>query len=199
MTLQVIDNGSGNSVIIDPAVTAQGDGTILLNGSGVIVDIGAGCLLSNANITLGDNCSFIVGSGCRLAALEVMALSHGSVLIGTATSFTWHTRFFLHEPAQISIGSGCLIASETLFSASDMHSIIDRDSGRRINPPADIVLEDRVWIAHSVTVLKGSTIGEGSVIGLGSVVAGKVAAHSLATGRPAKVVRENISWCHELL
>ena len=199
MTLLVIDKGNDNSVIIDPDVLAQGEGTIVLNGSGITVKIAAGCSLSKANVILGNNCSFKVDQECRLAALEVVAESQASVSIGSGTNFTWHTRLFLHEPAHIRIGSGCLIASETLFSVSDMHSIIDRTSGRRINPPTDIVLEDRVWIAHSATVLKGSQIGAGSVIGLNSVVTGKIAAYSLAIGQPAKVVRENISWLSELL
>jgi hypothetical protein len=41
---------------------------------------------------------------------------------------------FLHEPARVTIGDGCLFGPCEIF-ASDMHSIIDMSSGKRINLP----------------------------------------------------------------
>jgi acetyltransferase-like isoleucine patch superfamily enzyme len=76
----------------------------------------------------------------------------------------------------------------------DSHSIIDRASGRRLNPAQSVRIGDHVWLAPHVRVLKGVSIGDGSVIGTGSVVTAPIADHVVACGIPAAVVRENIDW-----
>lgn len=45
------------------------------------------------------------------------------------------------------------------------------------------------WLGERVTVLRGADIGEGCIIGAHSVVKGKIPAHSVAVGSPARVVR----------
>ena len=45
-------------------------------------------------------------------------------------------------------------------------------------------------IGSSVTILCGVTIGEGAMVGAGSVVNKDVPAHTIVTGRPARVVRK---------
>lgn len=44
--------------------------------------------------------------------------------------------------------------------------------------------------------MKGVTIGEGSVIAANSVVTSNIPPHSLASGNPAQVISENITWVH---
>ena len=78
---------------------------------------------------LSDEATFEAGRDCRLAAIEVVAHRGGLVVIGAESKFTWHTRLYLHEPAKLTIGRSCLIASDTLFMTSDMHSILDRETG----------------------------------------------------------------------
>ena len=199
MPIVVLDHGTGNDVEIDPDVRSQSDGTIVLHGDDNQVVIGAGCTLQSARISLGQHCSLRVGRGSRLAALETMASREGRIVIGHGTNFTWATRLLMHEPGLISIGDGCLIASDTLLTVSDMHSIIDRETGQRINPAADIVIEDHVWLAHEVTVLKGCRIGEGSIVGIGSIVSRDLPRYSLAVGRPAGVIRQDVTWHQDLL
>jgi hypothetical protein len=53
----------------------------------------------------------------------------------------------------------------------------------------DIVLEDDVWLATGVTVLKGVRIGCGTIVGAGSVVTRDLPAFVLAGGAPARVIR----------
>jgi acetyltransferase-like isoleucine patch superfamily enzyme len=199
MPLQIIDNGRNNRIEIDPAVLESGNGAIVLDGNNNSISIGARCVASSCSIRLGSGSRLLIEEDVRLAAVEIMGLERAVIEIGARTSFTWHTRLFLHEAAAIRIGRNCLIASETLFSVSDMHSIIDRATGQRLNPPADITLHDSVWVAHAATILKGSTIGEGSIVGLGSVVTGSIGAYVLASGRPATMKREGVTWRPDLL
>ena len=194
MTIKVVDEGSNNDVQIHPTVETSGDALITLKGSDTYVRIDENCTFSGAMITLGDSCILEMGPNCSLAALEVLASANGSIFVGAQTNFTWHTRLYIHEPSRISIGSNCLIASDTLFMTSDMHSILDRTTRVRLNPAQDIFVDDNVWIAYQAKILKGAHIGKGSIVGLGSIVTTKIPPHTLAAGQPAKVIKENVAW-----
>jgi acetyltransferase-like isoleucine patch superfamily enzyme len=52
-----------------------------------------------------------------------------------------------------------------------------------------VIIEDNVWLAARVVVLKGVRIGRGSVVGVGSVVTRDIPAGCLAVGSPARVIR----------
>jgi len=52
-----------------------------------------------------------------------------------------------------------------------------------------IVIEKRVWIAASATIIGGVTVGENSVIAAGSVVTKDVPPNTLVGGNPARVIR----------
>ena len=199
MPITILDNGRNNRIHIDPDVLDASSATLLLRGSDNRVDIARGVLLEQASITLGDSCSLRVGMNCRLAAIEVMAVRDAHVDIGERSEFTWSTRIYLHEASRVTVGSDCLIASDTLMMSSDMHSIIDVQTRRRINPAADITISDRVWLAFNSTVLKGASIGAGSVIGYRSTVNGPIPENSLAAGAPARVLKSGITWDRNLL
>ncbi len=50
------------------------------------------------------------------------------------------------------------------------------------------------WITEQCMVMPGSKIGVGVIVGAGSVVSGKLPNFTLATGRPAVVVDEDVYW-----
>ncbi|MDI6838028.1 MAG: acyltransferase, partial [Rhizobiaceae bacterium] len=54
-------------------------------------------------------------------------------------------------------------------------------------------------LAENVRVLKGVVIGDGSIIGTCSVVTKDIPPESLAIGTPARVVRDGVTWSHELI
>ncbi len=188
-----------NDITIDPAVMENSTAAIILQGSNNHILISPGVMLDQASITLGTNCSLVVGPECRLAAIEVMGSRDAHVSIGAGTEFTWSSRLYLHEPGRITIGEACLIASSTMLTVSDMHSIIRLDDNSRMNHAEDITIGDRVWLAHDVTVLKGSSIGNGCVIGYRSTVSSIIPNNSLAVGSPARVIKSDITWDRRLL
>ena len=61
---------------------------------------------------------------------------------------------------------------------------------------APVHIGDYVWIGSNVQIMKGVTIGDGAVIAGNSVVTSNIPAHAMASGNPAKVVAENITWVH---
>ncbi|WP_192815596.1 DapH/DapD/GlmU-related protein [Methylocystis sp. ATCC 49242] len=87
-----------------------------------------------------------------------------------------------------------MFSGNVFADVSDMHSIISLDTGKRINPPAPIVIEDHVWIARNVTIAKGVKIGANCVIGAGSVVTKDIEANCVAAGVPARILRRGITW-----
>ena len=89
--------------------------------------------------------------------------------------------------------------ADARFRTSDQHSVIDLNTNKRINWPADIVVEDRVWFAENTYVYKGSRIGAGSIVGARSTVSASLPGNSLCLGTPAKAVRSNVSWKDALL
>lgn len=84
----------------------------------------------------------------------------------------------------ITIGNHVDIADECLIIDNDFHGM-----GDNLQKQAPIIIEDDVWLATRVIVLKGVTIGKGSVIGAGSVVTKSIPPNSFAAGVPAKVIR----------
>ena len=199
MPIQIDNQGLRNVIVIDPQVLALGSGWIGLSGNDNEVRIGPGCSTNECFIRLGDRCSVIVGADVGMAKLEVFAIRDGSIEIGSRTSFTHYTRLYLHEPGRIAIGERCLIADGTFVTVSDMHSLIDADSGERFNHAKDVTIGDDVWLAAQATVLKGSDIGAGSTIGFRSTVTGGIPDRCLAVGSPARVVRERTVWKADLI
>ena len=199
MPVTISDHGQRNRVVAPPAVLSEQQGSIVFNGDDNTVVLGEGTLLQGGRIHLGSACSFTCGSGCRLASIEVNAALRGHVRIGDQSGFTWHSLISLHEPGEIVFGAGCLIAGGTSLTVSDMHSVIDVKTRRRLNPAKDVHLGDRVWLGEGVRVLKGVTIGAGSIIGAEAVVTKNIPPNSMAAGVPAKVIRSGVTWRQELL
>jgi acetyltransferase-like isoleucine patch superfamily enzyme len=84
----------------------------------------------------------------------------------------------------IYIGNNVRCGANTLITDSDWH-LDDPRSGM----PADVVIEDNVWLGVNSIVLKGVTIGANTVIGANSVVTKSIPANVIAAGNPCKVIR----------
>lgn len=83
--------------------------------------------------------------------------------------------------SRVAIGNYSLITDSDYFDHEDMH---------REAPAVKIIIEDEVWLAARVIVLKGAFIGKGSVIAAGSVVTGYIPPNVVAGGIPARIIRK---------
>jgi acetyltransferase-like isoleucine patch superfamily enzyme len=199
MPLSVVSSDQGNTVQIDDTILAAAEGLITLVGSGNEVIIEPGCSLYSASFFLAGRARIHIGPRCRLAHLEVHAGYGTELSVGAETVFTYRSRILMHEPSSVHVGQRCLIASETIFMTSDMHSIFDQQTGQRINPARSIVLGDDVWLGAEAAVMKGAKIGAGSAVGFRSIVTGEIPPGCVAAGTPARVLRESVRWRHELI
>lgn len=116
--------------------------------------------------------------------VELGALPGGVLEIGDRTFINSGTSICAQK--SVVIGRGCAIGNYTLIMDSDFHTPGDHTQWPVAKP---VVIEDDVWLAARVTVLKGVTIGRGAVVAAGAVVTKDVPPHTLVGGVPAKVIR----------
>lgn len=87
---------------------------------------------------------------------------------------------------EISIGKNCDIATGVIMMDSDFHGTEGEGSDVKIS---SIIIEDDVWLATRVVVLKGVRIGKGATIATGAVVTKDIPPYAIAAGVPAKVLK----------
>jgi acetyltransferase-like isoleucine patch superfamily enzyme len=98
------------------------------------------------------------------------------------------------EGKHIIIGEDCMFANNIYIRNSDMHSMMDMDSGEWLNPASSVIIEPHVWVGQDAIILKDTITGFGSVIGAKSLVNKNTPRYSLSGGVPAKVLKSRISW-----
>jgi acetyltransferase-like isoleucine patch superfamily enzyme len=172
---------------------------IQLHNGGNRVRIGNGVRASSLNGSLTGSAELEVGPNCSLGHLQIHIVPGARLLIGEGCAFNGRINLFLHEASTLTIGPNCLFGGDVLITTSDMHSIIDTETGERINRAEDIEIAENVWVGAHATILKGVTVGSGAVIGAYAVLTSDVPASSVAAGNPARVVRRNATWRQQLM
>jgi acetyltransferase-like isoleucine patch superfamily enzyme len=86
----------------------------------------------------------------------------------------------------ITIGNGVVFSPNVkIYAASHDYRALNLS-----DTAGAVVIEDHAWIGADSIILPGVTIGKGAVIGAGSVVSRSIPAFSVATGNPAKVIKQ---------
>lgn len=176
--LRVVLKGSKNLCVFGPNVRAEGAVELRHNQCKVVVSGGRYTRRVRLNLTL-------QASGQR-------------VFVGQDTSAGGLACSMRGAGAALIIGDDCMLSWHVWFRPSDMHAIVDLESGRMINRAQDIIVEPHVWIGQEALIMKGALIGAGSVVGARSIVLG--GSHprmSVLAGMPARVVRSGVSWTRE--
>lgn len=132
------------------------------------------------NITVKDN--VIVKEGARICSCNETS----EIVIGNNTTIGYHT--FIFASQKIHIGNDCLIAPFVYIVDSNHKIERARKINQQPNESAEIIIEDDVWIASNVTILKGVRIGKGAVIAANSVVNKSVPEYEIWGGSPAKKI-----------
>lgn len=153
--------------------------------------------LTDCNIEVhGSHHRVIIEGGVGARDLKIYcADEHCMVQVKEDTQISGNTELAVMEGTKIIVGRDCLFSANITLRAGDSHSVVDAESGTRLNPSKDIIVGDHVWIGNTVIVTKGTVIGDNSVVATGSVVAGKTfPAYSAIGGNPAKVIKEGVNW-----
>jgi acetyltransferase-like isoleucine patch superfamily enzyme len=173
--LRIMITGNSNRVTIDSAYLLEPG--IVLGGDGNTVSLGARSIVRGTGIVCEDGGNEIsVGADCELHIPTELSALEGTRLL---------------------LGERCLLSGGGHYRTGDSHSVTDLE-GRRINPSADIVIGDHVWVGRNVTVLKGVRIAESCVVGACAVVTRTFdRPHCAIAGNPAGIIREDVDWCVE--
>ena len=174
-------------LLINCQIDARGTNTIIFHGKGMI---------RNFRIFIrGNNNVVEIGEGTSINGAEIWIEDDvNRVIIGENTTLCGKIHLACTEGTTISIGNRCLFSSEIVFRTGDSHSVVNMD-GERINPAADIVIGDHVWIGHRVLINKGVVIKSNSIVGTGAVVTKAFDESNIAiAGVPAKVINRNVDW-----
>ncbi len=173
---------------------------ILCYGKNNVIEIEKGCRLYGCRIQVfGDGNKVYISHDCELKKADLHISGGGTLKVGHNTYFTGKIHIACIEGTKVSIGNRCLFSDEVIFRTGDSHSILT-DKGERINSSEDIKVGDHVWIGQQVIVLKGAEIGDETIVGTRALVTGKkFNGNAVLVGVPAKEVKKDVTWNHELI
>lgn len=140
----------------------------LLVDSGAVLDIYGGTISYGADI-------------------EVFPNSH--LELGKGIAFNINATIICGDHIKIEDGV-CFGRNVTVRDNSGEH-FMSRKVYKNKRP---VIIGQHSWITEQSIVMPGAKIGVGVIVGAGSMVQGKLPNFTLATGRPAEVIDEEIFW-----
>jgi len=128
-----------------------------------------------------------LGPGVHISVGKDATLEFGGRKLTTGSGITCNSRIMVES--HVAIGFDTIIAWDVYISDSDWHDI---SWGNKSEP---VIIGDHVWIAHGVSILKGSEVPSECVVGAKSlVIKSNFEQSALIAGVPATVSRRNIKW-----
>jgi acetyltransferase-like isoleucine patch superfamily enzyme len=157
--------------------------------------IDEGCDVSELSIHMEGTDNFLrISKNCVVKGLIHMKGKRLRVKIGQNTTIE---KTYIHccEQSSILIGKDCMFAHETEFRTSDAHSIIDLETRRRINLPANIHIGAGVWLGSRCQIHKGARIAPNNIVGAMSFVNKQFdEPNTIIAGIPARVIKRGVTW-----
>lgn len=142
--------GSNNKIVVADGCRLEGC-EFFIKGNGVIIDI-------EQNV--------VIGKGSVLWVED----DNGSIKIGKNSTFESVHLAVTEDNKSIQIGEDCMFSTDIDVRTGDSHSIIDINTGNRINYARDVIIGNHVWCGAHSSILKGSIIPDDVIIGTRSVV-----------------------------
>jgi len=171
---------------------------VRLSGSNTI-SISGGTRIRKCDISIkGNNNKLIIKDGVNIKGSTIEINGNNCSIIFDENSVIGENCYFSsrEKDTTITIGKNSMFSRNIKIMTSDGHDIFSNNE--RINPARSITIGEHVWLADSVTVLKGCHIGSGSIIGISSLVTKDIGENKIAAGIPAVEIKDNIHWDKEL-
>ncbi|WP_415892753.1 acyltransferase [Neptuniibacter sp. PT8_73] len=128
-----------------------------------------------------------IGKGTRLIVAGDLDLGANFIATGDNTIIC---------EKQMSIGSDCMFAWESVVMDTDQHAIFD-ESGDQINIEDRVVIGNNVWLGARSFVLKNSVIEDGCIVAANTTVTRSIAEKDvIIAGAPSKKIKEGVHWQH---
>lgn len=181
-----------NRVYVHPLVTSL-SGHLGFSAENNEIVFGHGCTFHGEIVSMGSNARTLIRGNQHALNLQAFVYSNAMLDIGPGT-VAYGLRVWVSEHRFLTIGRSCLFSEGITIRTTDHHSIFDLDSQTLLNIPADVAIDDHVWVGQDVAILKGVTIGKGAIIGAKALVNRPVPPTELWSGSPARQIRQRVSW-----
>lgn len=191
-------SGEGHQVNIEDALLFGV--RVEISGSGNELTIGKDTRIWGATIQLrGENLRCVIENDCKLRHVVLVVEDTGSRLVVRQSTSGTGCTIIACEGGLVQIGRDCMMSAGSDIRNTDGHSVVALATGERINPAADVLVDDHAWIGLKAQILKGVRMGRHSIAAAGSVVVKDVPANTIVAGIPAKPIRTGITWVRERL
>ncbi len=185
--------GEGN--IFEKPETADVKGKIrVLSGTGNLLRLGEDTVLNGSVVVTGSNNRIVLGKNVTYRGDILINGSDQSVTIGDFST-SQGLYILCAEGVNVTIGRSCMFSRSIEVRTTDAHSVIDRQTGERLNLAADVVIGDHVWVGLGCIINKGARVPTDSIVGAMSFVNGTFEEEGVViAGTPAKIVRRGVTW-----
>jgi acetyltransferase-like isoleucine patch superfamily enzyme len=173
----------GRNVVFGVNVTVRHPHKIAI-GDNVVIDDNC-CLDAKGT----DNNGIAIGTGVFVGRNTILSCKNGDIVIDDHANLGFNCEIF--SASRVRLGKNLLMAAYTYLVGGDhLYDRVDIPVLQQGRTARGIDINDNVWLGAHVVVTDGSTIGRDAIIGAGAVVVGEIPEFAIATGIPAKVVRD---------
>lgn len=145
-----------------------------------------------------DNCDITIGQKVRGAYL-VKLWGNTKLNLNERTTSNF-TEIWVQENGTVDVGADCMFAHDVVIMCGDMHGIFDTKTKKQINlKTPEVTIGNHVWLGRRSVVCKNIKIGDGSIVGVSSVVTKSFPSSVAIAGNPARLIKNNTSWCRSAL
>ncbi|MES2440270.1 MAG: hypothetical protein V4584_14465 [Verrucomicrobiota bacterium] len=169
-----IVHGTGNTVRFGEG--SHFIGKLRIRGSNNLIEFGPNAGIRGRIAVVGDNQRVIFGAHSTSVEIYIVCA----------------------EGQDVIIGKSCMLSRKIEIRTTDSHSVVDPQTGQRMNKPRSVIIGDHVWIGVGTFVSKGAVIPSNSIVAAMSFVNGRFEEEGvIIAGEPAKVVKQGITWQRE--
>lgn len=179
----LLDMPEGNS-FEDKGATGLKGRVVVKRGTGntVTIDIQG----TRNTVVIGENCHF---------RGKIVVKDHGQTVVFGDHSTSNSVYILCQEGASVRIGRWCMLSRDIEIRTTDAHSVIDRQTGKRLNTPASITIGDHVWVGVGAVINKGASIAADSIVGAMAFVNGVFDEEGVViVGVPARIAKRGVTW-----
>ncbi len=173
----------GRNVVFGSNITLRHPHKIAI-GDNVIID--DNCLLDAKGR---DNAGICIQSGVYLGRNSILSCKNGDIILGERVNIGFNCEIF--SGSRVTLGNDTLIAAYSYLIGGDhdpqnIEESVTTQGSRSIG----IEVGEKCWFGAGVKILDGLRIGRHCIIGAGAVVTRDIPEYAIATGIPARVLRD---------
>ena len=146
-------------------------------------------------INIEKDSKLVLGGQINISGGSVVNICGGICKLGD--NFAANAGFILSCGKEIVIGSDFLCGWNCSLIDSDGHKIYYEKDEKKIqsNMPERIFIEEHVWLASNVSVLKGSILKSNTVVSMGTIISKSFDKSNIVIGgNPNRILKKEINW-----